>query len=241
MKIKKKKLLSLIIPVYNEEKNLFKNLQFNIFKLRNILKNNFEIIIVNDGSTDNSYIEISRFKKIYPETKIINVKKNNGIGNALNLGFKKSSGSYVFFNSCDLPYKYENFRKAIKLLKTYDVIIFSRIDRNSLNLWRKLTSITWSLLTRTVLNLNFKDMTFVQIYHRSILDNKRIAKFGPAAFSVELIYLARIQNMKIIELKTNFHKRKFNEIKYGKFKDIILSFIGLILIFFFNYNKKYKQ
>jgi len=240
MKIIKKKLISLIIPVYNEEKNLFKNLQFNIFKLEDILKNNFEIIIVNDGSTDNSCIEINRFKKIYPNTKIINVKKNNGIGNALNLGFKKSSGSYIFFNSCDLPYKYENFRKAIKLLETYDVIIFSRIDRNSLNLWRKITSITWSLLTRTILNINFKDMTFVQIYPRSIWDNKRIAKFGPAAFSVELIYLARLQNMKIIELKSNFHKREFNEIKYGKFKDIILSFFGLIFIFFFNYNRKYK-
>jgi glycosyltransferase involved in cell wall biosynthesis len=240
MKIIKKKLISLIIPVYNEEKNLFKNLQFNIFKLEDILKNNFEIIIVNDGSTDNSCIEINRFKKIYPNTKIINVKKNNGIGNALNLGFKKSSGSYIFFNSCDLPYRYENFRKAIKLLETYDVIIFSRINRNSLNLWRKITSITWSLLTRTILNINFKDMTFVQIYPRSIWDNKRIAKFGPAAFSVELIYLARLQNMKIIELKSNFHKREFNEIKYGKFKDIILSFFGLIFIFFFNYNRKYK-
>ena len=240
MKNSNKKFLSSIIPIYNEEKNLFKNLEFIFLKLKNILKNNFELIIVNDGSDDGSYKEITKFKKKYTKVKIINLKKNSGFGNAIESGFKRSTGDYITFNGGDLPYKYENFKKAIRLLEKYDIIIFSRINRKALNLWRKLTSITWSILTRTILNLSYKDMTFVQIYPRSIMNSKRVSKFGPAAFSVELIYLATLKNMKIIELNSIFHKRNFNEIKYGKFRDIILSFFGLLFIYFKTSKKKIK-
>ena len=74
MKNSNKKFLSSIIPIYNEEKNLFKNLEFIFLKLKNILKNNFELIIVNDGSDDGSYKEITKFKKKYTKVKIINLK-----------------------------------------------------------------------------------------------------------------------------------------------------------------------
>ena len=91
------KKLSIIIPVYNEEKNLKKLLRrIDLIKLGKINK---EIIVIDDGSTDNSLDILKKFKKI----KILR-QKNQGKGKAVQLGISKSIGDYVIIQDGDLEY-----------------------------------------------------------------------------------------------------------------------------------------
>ena len=96
--------LSIIIPVYNEEKHI-SHLINKILKVINKLKYKFEIIVVNDGSTDNTKIELQNFK----DKIILLNKENGGKGSAVKYGVKMSKGNFILIQDGDLEYKPEDY------------------------------------------------------------------------------------------------------------------------------------
>ena len=109
--------ISIIVPVFNEEKSLKKlfqkllNLKFN--------KNKKEIIAINDGSTDNSFNILKKFKKI----KVLN-QRNQGKGKAVQSGILKATGDYVVIQDSDLEYSPKDIvrmNKALKNLKKISI------------------------------------------------------------------------------------------------------------------------
>jgi glycosyltransferase involved in cell wall biosynthesis len=221
-------LLSLVVPIYNEQENLIDNINFHIKAIKSNLKNDYEIILVNDGSSDSTKKILNQIKK--NNIKIIHLKKNLGVGYALQKGFEKAKGEFIMHNSCDLAYRYENFITIIKILKKYDVIIFSRISRKANSIWRITTSLGWNFIVRFILGIDFKDLNFIQIYKKEFIKSQKNVTFQPASFTTELIYSAYKKKMKIKTIKANFHKRDFNDSKYGKLSDITRSFLALIKI-----------
>jgi len=89
--------ISVIVPVYNVEKYLEKCL--NSIKNQNFF--DYEVIIVNDGSTDNSEIIAAKFVKMYPEKFKLITQKNGGLGAARNTGIENASGEYYLFVDSD--------------------------------------------------------------------------------------------------------------------------------------------
>ena len=223
-------LLSVIIPIYNEEKNLKENIEFHIKQL-SYLKKNVELILVNDASTDRTdkiIDELLLDKRILIRKKVLSV--NSGAGQAIFEGIKISNAKYVFHNSCDLAYKYQNFDEIIKKLDDFDLIIVSRFDRKANSLWRTATSVIWNYLSRKILNLPFKDMNFVQFYRRKYICEMNYVSLSPASLTVSLINYFFKKKYKFLEVKSKFHKREFNKAKYGKLKDISENFFSLIKI-----------
>jgi len=113
--MKNKLIFSIIIPLYNKEKYISRA----IYSALNQSFKNFEIIIVNDGSTDNSLHVVKKIKD--PRIKIIN-QKNLGASNARNTGIKKAGGEYIAFLDADDEYMscfLENIYKLIKKYKKY--------------------------------------------------------------------------------------------------------------------------
>ena len=90
--------LSIIVPVYNTEKFLEECL-LSIFK-PNVEINRFEVIIVNDGSTDNSFSIIKKYAQLYPNISIIN-QPNMGLSTARNNALKIAVGKYILFLDAD--------------------------------------------------------------------------------------------------------------------------------------------
>lgn len=88
--------LSIIVPIYNVEKYLYKCLS-NLYKLK-IKK---EIILINDESLDNSYIIINKFQKLYPHETIVINQKNKGLSGARNSGLEIAKGEYIAFIDSD--------------------------------------------------------------------------------------------------------------------------------------------
>lgn len=117
--------ISVIVPVYNSGKYL----DMCIDSLVNQTIKSYEIIIINDGSTDNSLDIINKYKKNNSMIKVISTK-NNGIGTARNIGLNNSSGKYVAFVDSD------DYVACDFLEKVYKKAISSKADVVVCNMYR---------------------------------------------------------------------------------------------------------
>jgi len=122
---------SIVIPLYNEEERLPKNID-KIFDFFNEIKNhNFEIIFVNDGSTDNTEKALEKYKNRY-DFKIIRYAPNRGKGYAVKQGVMTAQGDWIIFFDIDLATPLEEFNNLCDFIKPGDeIIIGSRRLKNS--------------------------------------------------------------------------------------------------------------
>lgn len=119
--------LSIIIPVYNEEKTVSTVLKrVTDVKLKNVTK---EIIVVDDGSTDKSAAIIAKFKS--PIIKFIQHKKNQGKGAAVRTGIKNAKGNYILIQDADFEYNPKDINKLLEPIQNgkADVVYGTRLNR----------------------------------------------------------------------------------------------------------------
>lgn len=112
------KLLTVVVPVYNMEKYLRKCLDSLLVGSKQDL---LEVIVVIDGSSDNSFDIALTYQEKYPSSFIVINKENGGHGSCCNIGLKMAKGKYIHFLDSDDWFDYDNFPKFIELLSELDV------------------------------------------------------------------------------------------------------------------------
>lgn len=119
---------SILVPCFNSEKFIKKNIEILINKIKE-LKVRYELIIVNDGSTDGTLKELIKIKS--RSLKIINLKKNQGKSSAIKKAIKLAKLQNIILIDCDLPY-FSKFEFLIKKLKeNYDFVTIDRRNKKS--------------------------------------------------------------------------------------------------------------
>ena len=113
--------LSCIVPIYNSEKYLSKCLD----SLTNQTMKNYEVILVDDGSTDNSKKIVDEYIKLYPDKFKYFYQKNMGQASARNLGLKKAEGEYIFFVDSDDYLELDACQKVYECANENDYDILS--------------------------------------------------------------------------------------------------------------------
>lgn len=204
-------MISFIIPVYNKAGVLFKTLSSLIRHLKKSAVLDYEIIVVNDGSTDNSFAEAVRFKKFNGETekiKIFHYSKNIGKGFALRFGFAKSSGDPIVFLDGDMDIDTKQVVKALNQFKVKrpDMLIGSKYHPRS-RIFYPFNRYLYSLVLRTAIrflfNLNVTDTQVgLKVFQRRVLKTVFprliIKRF---AVDLELLVVAHLLGFsKIVEL-----------------------------------------
>src|SRR5688572_29233822 len=102
--------LSVVLPAYNEGLHIFENL----LKVCNAVKQyNYEVIVVDDGSSDNTFSESKRASKVHKNIKPIHVKENQGKGASLFYGFQESNGELIGFLDADLEISPDHLVKLL--------------------------------------------------------------------------------------------------------------------------------
>ena len=96
-KTKTKPILSIIVPVYNVEKYL----DTCLTSLVNQTLDNYEILVINDGTKDNSQDIIDKYVEKYPEKVFSYIKENGGLSDARNFGIERANGKYISFIDSD--------------------------------------------------------------------------------------------------------------------------------------------
>ena len=213
------KKLSILIPVYNEEKTLL-----NILKRINECKIDsfdFETIIINDGSDDNTFNIIKENSNLYD--KVINLDKNRGKGFAIKSGLKIATGDYVIFQDADLEYDPKDFIKFTNLINKFpvDIIIGSRFNYSdytrSHNIANKLGNHILTFFFNLLYNTTFTDIYSCYLaFRKDILDIDKLKTDGFEQHAEILCKIVKKSN-RFYEVPINYNGRSAKEGKKIKF------------------------
>ncbi|MBI2011711.1 glycosyltransferase family 2 protein [Candidatus Daviesbacteria bacterium] len=197
--------ISVVIPIYNEAKLINKSIPLINFFLKKNFKD-YEIIIIESGSTDNSYQLSEKLTKKYPKIKLISQKRREGFGSALRLGFQKVNKKLVWPLVIDLPYPLESILKALPYFDSYDCILSYRSSDNR-SFSRKLKSTIYNFLAKIILNLPMKHINSAfKVYKKSALDKMKLTSSGWLIDS-EILYQIKKQKISYIEIPIGLKKR----------------------------------
>ena len=212
--------LSIIVPVYNEEATLL-----NVLKKLSFLKDkcNLEIIIINDGSIDNSKQIIESNSKLY--TKAIHLKKNSGKGKAVIEGIKNCTLDYILIQDADLEYDPNDILIFLEENKkySYDLIMGSRFigtRRSVLHFWHMVGNKFITFLFNFLNNTTFTDIYCCYcMFKKQLIDVNKLKCYNWGQQAEILTYLIN-KNSKIFEIGVNYHGRNYNEGKKIRYYDV---------------------
>lgn len=204
--------LSVVIPVYNEEKTI-KLLCHHINNVLDKIEESAEIVVVDDGSTDGTYDFLKEMKKEIKELKVIRLRANFGQTAAMSAGFKHASGDIVITMDADLQNDPDDIPLLLeKMGEDYDVVSGWRRYRKDPWLTRKLPSYWANKIISLITGVRLHDYgCTLKAYRREILENVELYgqmhRFIPA--------LAKWVGGRIGEVAVTHHPRKHGKSKYG--------------------------
>jgi dolichyl-phosphate beta-glucosyltransferase len=223
---------SIIVPAYNESKRVY-NLD-NILRYLGRQKETWELIVVNDGSQDDTLQKLEPFKR-KSNFKLISYATNRGKGYAVKTGMLAASGKFRLFCDIDLSTPIEEIRKFKPFLGKADVIIGTRKLKGAKvvlhqSFLREYLGRGFTLLSQLILNTWVSDFTcgfkcFSKAASERIFAKTRIFRWG---FDSEALFLAKKYELKIEEVPVVWKNDPQTKVRFPR--DLINSFGELIAI-----------
>ncbi|MFN3477556.1 MAG: glycosyltransferase family 2 protein [Candidatus Methylomirabilales bacterium] len=203
--------LSIVIPFYNEEENIRPLYQ----GVRNALEKlgiDYEVIAVDDGSTDKTLTLLEEIHREDPRWTILQLRRNFGQTAALSAGFDYAKGEVIVTIDGDLQNDPEDIPKLLELIKEHDVVSGWRADRKDPLVTRRLPSTLANKLISAVTGVRLHDYgCTLKAYRREVIDHLKLYgemhRFIPA--------IASWMGISIAEVKVRHYARKAGASKYG--------------------------
>jgi glycosyltransferase involved in cell wall biosynthesis len=216
-------MISIIIPVYNEEKNV-KELHKEILEVCQKLNREFEIIFIYDCSSDKTLDELKKLSPI----KIISFTRNFGQTAAFDAGFKAAQGDIIISMDGDLQNDPNDIPKFLEELnKGYDVVAGWRYPRKD-GAGKHFVSFVARILRRILLGDKLRDAgCSLRVYRKNAIKNFDL--YGEMHRFIAPILAAR--GFKVTEIKTNHRPRKFGKTKYNWLRGI-KGFTDMLAVWF---------
>lgn len=212
--------LTVVMPCYNEGTRIYRNIIETITQVEKFC-DSFRIIVVNDGSQDETEYEIKRAMEQDHRIGMISYEKNQGKGYAVKRGMMASKSEYTAFLDADLelpPYLLEGFLK--KAEEGVDVVIGSKMHPESqveYPLLRKVLSTGYYWFMKLLFGMKLKDtQTGIKLFRtekiRPVLKMVRTSRFS---FDIEILAIAAKKGLSIIEMPVvvNFSRNKSDKSK----------------------------
>jgi len=237
--------LSIIIPSYNEGLRLPATLSCIAAYTRSSNRA-IEVIVVDDGSRDDTVAAAERFRNEIPSLRVVSNGENRGKGYSVRHGMQEARGDIVLFTDADLSAPIEEVEKLLPAMKTNDVAIGSRaVDRSQITVhespFREFAGIIFNKIVRLILRLPFVDTqcgfkAFRRIPCKIIFEQQTIERFG---FDPELLYLARHHGLRAVEISVRWGHSPAT--KVNMMRDSIQMFIDVFVIRWNSLTGKYPR
>ena len=233
--------LSVVIPAYNEEYNLRTGVLNSVYDYLKRQKYPWEILFVDDGSTDKTAELSGEFAKKNSNFLVLS-EPHRGKAGTVTAGILKAAGDIILFTDTDQATPIDQLEKILpKFDQGFDVVIGSRHGREGAPLTRKIMAFGFSTLRLILLRLPFKDTqcgfkafrseSAEKIFKNLILTKRKSESKGAsvtAGFDLEVLYVARKLGFKIAEVPVDWHHKEGT--KVDPFKDSVEGLKGLISV-----------
>ena len=220
--------ISVIFPAFNEEANI----RCTIEAVRKVLPKvaaRWEIIVVNDGSTDDTALVCDELRARYPELKVIHHQQNRGYGAALKSGIMSANYDLVFFSDSDGQFDFNELQQLICWAEDFDIIAGYRAKRED-PFYRRLNALGWNVLVRLVLGIKIRDIDCAfKLFRRSVFDHIQIRCVG-AMVNTEIFAQATRLGMRIRQVKVSHFPRRYGKQSGANPHVIAVAFRELCLL-----------
>lgn len=221
--------ISLVFPAYNEGMNI----ELAVSKGRDAFKKiaeKVEIIVVNDGSSDNTGEIIDRLARESDEVVPVHHPQNRGYGAAICSGFYRASCDYVFFSDSDMQFDLNEIGKLVEWIDRYDIVAGYRAKRAD-PLHRKLNAAAWNVLVRSLLGVKARDIDCAfKLFRRKVFDTIHLDSAG-AMVNTELLALAGVNGFTIKEVPVSHFPRQQGTQTGANLKVILKAFRELFRMY----------
>ena len=230
--------ISSIFPAYNEEQNIEESIisTINFFKNNHII--DWEVIVINDGSTDKTRLKVEKIIKSEKRIRLINHKFNKGYGKTLRSGLIHAKLDWIFITDSDLQFFINDLKELIIFSDKYNFIQGIRTKRNDSK-----GRIILGRIYKTIVNIFFKipvsdpECSF-RLFKRKLTKDLKFYCSGPMV-PIELILNSEANNAKFKQVAVRHRLRRSGEtnaLSLFSFKKVIIDFFALL---YKQYVKKY--
>ena len=231
--------LSIFFPFWNEEGNIKKVVE-NAISVAQKVADKWEIIMVDDGSSDKTLEIANSLAKQNPNLLVKSHKENRGYGAALKTGFLTSKYQLVVFNDGDGQFDLSEVDKFLEKIKNADVVIGyrkKRLDNPFRHLLMNMLKV-WDLL---FFNFRFRDIDCgFKLFSKNSIEKIMPLKSEGAMITTEILAKAKKNKLKILEVEVNHYPRMYGDQSGGNLR-VILRAIKESLLLWINLNFNYGR
>ena len=214
--------VSVFFPCYNEQDNVKATVKSAVDVLQSI-DADYEIIVVDDGSKDNTKKIADQLSHENNRIKVVSHPVNQGYGAALQSGFKAATKELIFYTDGDGQFDIKEMLPLLDLIKECDIVSCYRIDRQD-NFIRKLNAWCWTRLGCFLFNMKVRDVDCAfKLYKRRIFDNINMTSTG-ALIDTEIIAKAIRKGYKITQKGVHHYPRTAGQQTGANIKVILRAF-----------------
>lgn len=219
--------LSVFFPTFNEEKNV-ENTITKAIKVLEDLKLNYEVIIVDDGSTDKTPELTQQLSKKFKNVKVVRHQKNVGYGGALKTGFSNAKYSWVAFADSDGQFDFSEIKLFLEKTDDADLILGYRLNRNDA-FSRKVFTFGWALIAKVLLGLRARDYSCgFKLIKKEVFEAVSPLKTEEKVTQIEFLVKAKRKKFRFAEVGVHHYPRMFGVETGANFKVVLKSILDLL-------------
>lgn len=216
--------LSIFFPAYNDAPSIGKLVEESL-QVASQVANKFEVIVINDGSSDNTANVLQKLSQKYPELRFINHETNRGYGGALKTGFKEAKFDYIFYTDGDGQYDVKELPLlAEKISDGVDLVNGYKIKRGD-PLLRTIAGNFYSLWVRVLLGVRFADVDCdFRLFNKRTLDKINLT-CDSGAICAEMLLKVQKANGVILSVPVHHFPRQFGKSQFFRFDRILKTIL----------------
>lgn len=214
--------VSLVIPIYNEERVIASTVHDIVWHMSQRL-NDFELILINDGSADKTGEILNALAQQYPQVKVLHNMINLNVGISLQRGLHLATKEFVVHNGIDMPLATEEICSVVDQAKNCDVLVLQRESYAGYTPWRYFCSKLNRALLRILFRCPFADLNFTQVYRRSVIPAIVPLATSPAFTTPEMIIRALHEGLRVTAIPWPYQARAVGRGAFGKPHDLLWS------------------